>query len=304
MRLKISPTAKGQSYSRRVASSCAASPADRCSESIEVAAAPHPSVLALIALAALAWAGTGMRSRFRGWSGWRATAFAAGLLLALAAVASPLDRLGADGLLTAHVAQHIVLGDLAAPLLVLGLPEPARRTLRRWLGRLAERGRGSSLVAARLLSPAGALLLWALATYVWFLPPLHRAAVPSGALHVLDHLSFLGFGLLIWLGAFDPRPTVSPRRGLFRGGLPWWARHIYAMSSRLAMLPPAIAVWLASPSTYRATRGPLPAGYTPTGDRVGAASLIVGFEMLLFALAVVLAFIFLSITTGRERERG
>jgi Cytochrome c oxidase caa3 assembly factor (Caa3_CtaG) len=58
-----------------------------------------------------------------------ALAFFSGLAIAAGTVASPLDSLGEDDLVTAHVAQHIALGDFAAPLLLLGLPPPARRRL-------------------------------------------------------------------------------------------------------------------------------------------------------------------------------
>lgn len=260
-------------------------------------------MLSALGLAALGWAAAGVRARFSGWSAWRAAAFATGIAVAVATLASPLDGLGTDGLLTAHVAQHIGLGDLAAPLLVLGFPDPLRHRIRTSLARLAGSARRRATVATGLLSPAGAVVAWSLVTYLWFVPPLHRAAAPRGLVHTLDHLSFLGLGLLIWLPVFDPRITTTVRKGLVRGGLPWWARHVYAMGSRLAMLPPPIAVWLAGPSTFRATSDPLPVGSTPTGDRIGAASLMVGFEMLLFVLAVLLAFIFVSVTTGHERDR-
>lgn len=258
--------------------------------------------LALVAALPAWWLALALRHRFRGLEPLRSFCFLLGAGLAAAAVLSPLERLGEQGLLMAHVTQHIVLGDFAAPLLLLGLPAPARRRLREWLLSLGRSGSSAGQALARLLSPLGALALWALATYVWFVPPLHRTAVPAGPVHLLDHLSFLGFGLLVWLAPFDPRPAVEPLEGLRRGGLPWWGRHIYAMSSRLAMLFPPAAVWLASGAAYHRAGTVLPFGYSYAGDQSRAAQVIVGFEMLLFALAFVLAFVFLSIADGRERE--
>jgi cytochrome c oxidase assembly factor CtaG len=141
-------------------------------------------------------------------------------------------------------------------------------------------------------------VVWALAAYAWYAPPLHRLAVAGGPVHVLDHLSFLGFGLLIWLGAFDPREPQSLGRGLRDGGLPWWGRHGYAMCSRVAMVPAAAVLWLA-PGYHVAARPPM--GYSRAEDQANAASLLIGFEMLLFAFAFVLAFIFLAIAEGRRR---
>ena len=40
------------------------------------------------------------------------------------ALLSPLDSLGETDLLSAHMGQHLLLGDLAAPLLVIGLRTP------------------------------------------------------------------------------------------------------------------------------------------------------------------------------------
>ena len=114
--------------------------------------------------------------------------------------------------------------------------------VRRWYERAIRasdrRGRGVRLA----LSPAGSLVLWAAATYIWVAPPVHRLAIQDGFVRLLDQLSFLVFGLLVWLAAFDFRngPRVrdweSLKATLTTCGLPWWARHIYAMVSRLAML--------------------------------------------------------------------
>ena len=47
-----------------------------------------------------------------------------GLTLMGIALLSPLDRLGETDLLSAHMAQHLLIGDLAAPLILLGLRSP------------------------------------------------------------------------------------------------------------------------------------------------------------------------------------
>lgn len=226
-----------------------------------------------------------------------------GIALAVAAIVSPADRLGKDGLLIAHLGQHIVLGDLAAPMIMLGLPVAVSARLGAALVTLDRSPSVVARVAARLLSPVGAFALWTVVTYVWFVPAVHVRAAEPGVVHVADHASFLFFGLVIWLGAFDPRPTRSLGEGLRHGGLPWWARHVYAMVTRLSMLPPAFAVWLAAPTAYYATREPLPFGLSPAGDQERAASLMIGFEMLLFGLAFVLAFLFAVVSEGRRRER-
>ena len=71
----------------------------------------------LLAVGAL-YAG-GVR-RVRRWPAWRAACFGAGLL-ALAVALVGMDAI-ADASLTGHMAQHLVLVFVAAPLLVLGSP--------------------------------------------------------------------------------------------------------------------------------------------------------------------------------------
>ena len=264
----------------------------------------------LVSLAVF-FAALAQRRRGQRWRWWALSAFFLGWLLALVALLSPLDAAADEGSLSAHVAQHIVLGDLAAPLLLIGLPPVvaglARRGYRRVTG---EPDRRLAPLLRLALSPTGALVLWSVATYVWLSPPIHRLASSDGPGQVLDQLSFLVFGLLVWLAAFDIRrgPSVgdweSLKRSLITCDLPWWARHVYAMASRLAMLPAVALLWLATTSAYYTSSEAPPGGLTQREDQVRAASLMLGFEILLSGLAVVLAFIWLSVSEGRARERG
>lgn len=137
-----------------------------------------------------------------------ALAFGAGLAVLLAALLAPLDE---DGLLTAHMGQHLLLGDVAPLLLVVGLAGPliffvlppellrplARSPLRR-LGRAVTR-------------PAVALTLWAAALYAWHVPQVYEAALAHPALHALEHASFLATGLLVWTVLLTPARSAGRR---------------------------------------------------------------------------------------------
>ena len=106
----------------------------------------EPTVLLGLALGAWAYR-RGVRSlwrragRGRGLARRRVVAFAGGMLALFLALVSPLDALGA-ALFSAHMVQHLLLVLVAAPLLVLGMPQtpllwaldqPGRRRLgRRW----------------------------------------------------------------------------------------------------------------------------------------------------------------------------
>jgi putative membrane protein len=129
----------------------------------------------------------------------RLLAFAAGIALALASLTSPLAHLGEE-LVWAHMAQHLLLADIAALLVVLGLTGPLLQPL------LSIR----PIYRLRALAhPAVALPLWAVNLYMWHLPGLYQAAVANPALHALEHISFFGFGLLMWMPLLGPLPRPA-----------------------------------------------------------------------------------------------
>lgn len=261
-----------------------------------------------MSLAALGAFGVQRRRRDPPWRWWAWPTFALGWLLAAGAVVSPLDEWGERGSLSAHVTQHMILGDLAAPLLLIGLPPAVSRIGRRLYERATRATDRRARVIRLALSPAGAIVLWAVATYVWVAPPVHRYAIQDGVVRLVDQLSFLVFGLVVWLAAFEFRnsPPVrdweSLKATFTSAGLPWWARHIYAMVSRLAMLPAVVVLWFAGTSGYYLSAEPPPGGMSQHDDQLLAASIMLGFEILLSALSVVLAFVWVSISDGRARQ--
>ena len=136
----------------------------------------------------------------RGLARWRVLSFAAGMLLMVIALVSPLDPLG-SALFAAHMAQHEIMIVLAAPLLILGtpmvpmlwaLPIGWRRRLGAWSRRYLRRG---WRVATR---PAVAFVLHLLAVIIWHLPALYQATLRSDFIHALQHASFVGTALLFW----------------------------------------------------------------------------------------------------------
>jgi putative membrane protein len=127
---------------------------------------------------------------------WRTACFAAGLVLAVVAVGPPLDELS-DQLLVAHMTQHLLLADVGALLLVLGLSGPVLAPVLSLplLGRL------------RALShPLVAFPLWTADLYLWHLPALYQAALRHQGLHLLEHAMFLFLGLNMWMALLGPLP--------------------------------------------------------------------------------------------------
>ena len=130
---------------------------------------------------------------------WRRWCFAAGMTLIVVALLSPLARL-ADELFVAHMAEHLLLGDLGTLLLVLGLTGPLLAPVLRLPG----------FGALRVLAhPVVAFSLWALNLYAWHVPALHEAAVRDDTLHAFQHLCFIAFGANMWMALLGPLPKPA-----------------------------------------------------------------------------------------------
>jgi cytochrome c oxidase assembly factor CtaG len=130
---------------------------------------------------------------------WRRACFGAGLVLLVLAVSPPVD-LAAGRRLTAHMVEHLVIGDVAPLLIVLGLTGPM----------LAPLLRVSVVSRARALShPLVALALWAASLYLWHLRPAYEAAVAHDLVHVVQHACFFAFGANLWLALLGPLPKPA-----------------------------------------------------------------------------------------------
>lgn len=156
--------------------------------------------LLLVALALAYWRrSTTLAQRGRALPIWRQACFGAGLLLVAIADLPPVSTL-AEELIVAHMAQHLILSDLAALLIVLGLTGPLLQPLLsiRWLGWL--RGLGNPLVA---------LPLWALNLYIWHLSVLYEGVLASPLLHLAQHAAFLSLGIAMWMPLLGPLPRPA-----------------------------------------------------------------------------------------------
>jgi putative membrane protein len=129
---------------------------------------------------------------------WRQVCFYSAFVVIAAAQTS----LGgpSEDLLYVHMIEHLLLGDIAALLIVLGLTGPLLAPILRV--RLVDR-------LQALSHPAVALPLWAIDLYVWHLPTLYQAALRHSGLHLLEHAMFLGFGVNMWMCLFGPLPTPT-----------------------------------------------------------------------------------------------
>ncbi len=134
----------------------------------------------------------------------RALAFAGGLLVVLAALVSPIDRLGEDRLFAAHMVQHLLLADLAPILLLAGLSRAFLRPAVRRLRPLEER-------LGPLAHPVAALVAYVGLMWLWHVPAMYELALDHAWAHALEHASFFTAGMAFWWYLIEP---VPPRQRL------------------------------------------------------------------------------------------
>ena len=213
--------------------------------------------------------------------GWRQACFASGLLVLAVALSPPVDTL-ADQLLVAHMAEHLLIGDFAALLLVLGFTGPLLAPIlrNRYLGWLRV-----------LTHPVVAFTAWTVDFYVWHLPVLYQAALRHDPVHALQHACFLGFGMAMWMALLGPLPKPA----WFTNG----ARLVYIIAVRLAGTVLANAMIFSGSVFYPIYRaGDAHWHISPMADQITAAGVMMVEESLL----TIGLFCWLFLKVARENE--
>ena len=145
------------------------------------------------------------------WS--RALLFTAGLALLVLPLVSPLDQLGDEDLLSAHMLQHVLIGDAAPALLVVAVRGPLLFfLLPPFLLRPLASFRPLRAFLALLLVPLVSLGLWAVVFVGWHIPAVYDYAAAHPLVHDLQHVSFVAAGLLAWTQLVDPARHERLRR--------------------------------------------------------------------------------------------
>jgi cytochrome c oxidase assembly factor CtaG len=234
---------------------------------------------------------------------WRTPLFAAGLATVLVALSPPMDRL-ADSLFAMHMVQHVLLLEVAAPLIVLGRPwsrmwRPFPLSMRRTVAGGVARGgwaeplrRGSRW----LVVPAVAFVLMNGNFVLWHVPALYDAALTSSALHDLEHATFFLTALLFWAHLLGDGPFKA------RLTLPW--RSAYAVGAMVVGWGLAVVIATAPAPLYAhytdlASR---PWGLSALADQQLAAGVMwVPASVPWTVIALVCAYSWLD---PRARQRG
>ena len=198
----------------------------------------------------------------------------------------------ADEGLTPHMAEHVLIADISAPLLLAGLRNPVLGFYlpRPVLVTFARQQRLRSVFRV-LRRPLVAVPVWIVVLYGWHYGVPFEAAVRNPAVHALQHACFVGAGMLVWWSALEPQ-----RRRL-RGEL-WKIPYIFG-----ARLP---AMMLGMGFIF--VRVPLYEGVYGTGERAFGLDAIAdqqiagGLMMTTDILIVVFALCFFFYRAAQDAE--
>src|SRR3954453_9351756 len=203
-----------------------------------------------------------------------------GLALMVGTLVSPLAQLSEE-LFLAHMVEHLLLADLGALLLVLGLTGPLLAPLLReppWL---------------RVIfgHPVVALSCWAANFYLWHLPALYQGAVEHDAVHALQHILFVSFGIGMWMALLGPLPKPA----WFGNG--WKIGYIVVVRLIQSVLANAL-LWSGGVLYPRYAAGERYWGITPTNDQSAAGAIM----MVEGSIVTILLFGWLFLRAARESE--
>ncbi|HUY77614.1 MAG TPA: cytochrome c oxidase assembly protein [Ktedonobacterales bacterium] len=128
--------------------------------------------------------------------------FVAGSVVLTLALVSPLDALSDTYFFSAHMIQHMLISVVVPPLWLLGTPG--------WMITPLVKGATARRVARWLAHPVLAFGLFNADLWLWHAPVLYDATLTNDTIHIVEHLTFIAFGLLYWLPILSPSP-VFPR---------------------------------------------------------------------------------------------
>jgi putative membrane protein len=213
--------------------------------------------------------------------GGRQACFMAGLATIVLTLTSPIGHV-ADELFWVHMAEHLLIADIAALLLVLGMTGPLLAPV------LRVRGLGWLRV---LTHPLVALPLWALDLYVWHTRFLYEAAIEHAWVHALEHAMFVGFGVTMWMALLGPLP-----RPAWFGNL---AKLLYILGVRLLGAVLAnVLVWSSEPLYPGYAAGERSWHVKPLTDQITGGA----FMMVEGSIVTLCLFGWLFIRAAREGE--
>ena len=218
-------------------------------------------------------------------SGWRLAAWCGGVSALFVALISPVDRLG-EQLASMHMVQHLLIADIAAILLTLGLTRHILRPATRRIHRI-ERAAGP------FASPWFAVVAYVGAMWLWHVPALYDAALEhSGDPHArAPQLRRRRPPVLVAPALADPLAAAARRHGADR----LHGRHEAPRRLPRASCSPSRPSCSTTPTTT-----PAPVWGMSAADDQHVAGLIMALEQSI-VMGIALAWLFVRMLSESER---
>jgi putative membrane protein len=214
----------------------------------------------------------------------RLASFASAMLTLVAALVSPIDRLGEQAF-AMHMTQHILLLDIAPILLIASLTKVILRPVTRRLQRLEQ-------AAGPLGHPAAAVVLYVAVMWAWHVPSLYDAALEHSTVHAFEHTCFMSAGLLYWWH------LLSPIRSRAMHGM---TPVVYMLSTKLLVGLLGIAITFAPDSFYTFYKDRPPIWGLDAGTDQAVAGAIMALEQSI-VMGIALVWLFIRALAESEAE--
>jgi putative membrane protein len=205
----------------------------------------------------------------------RSLFFGLGVLTIWAALETPIDTIADHYLDSVHMLQHVLLGFVAPPLMLLGLSP----------GMVARLVRVPGLRS--ITEPVPAQLVAAAVMIVWHLPPLYDATLYSEPLHVFEHLTFILAGVLLYW------PILQATSAHARWQMSPGVKLLYMLIATLPQDGVALAFIFSRVPFYEYyTHAPrLVASLDPVTDQTVAGAVLMTLGKLTIGVAAIVVFI-------------
>jgi putative membrane protein len=200
--------------------------------------------------------------------------FLFGLFVLWLALETPIDTISDYYLDSVHMLQHVLLAFVAPPLLLLGL---SRDMVRKVL-------RAPGLRAAT--EPVPAQVVAALVMIIWHLPPLYDATLYNEWLHVLEHLTFIASGVILYW------PMLEVTSSFAKWQMSSGAKLVYMLLATLPQDGVALVLIFSRVPFYEFyTHAPrLISGYTALIDQTIAGAVLMVFGKVTLGIAAGVVF--------------
>jgi putative membrane protein len=200
--------------------------------------------------------------------------FGLGLFTIWVALETPLDTIADHYLDSVHMLQHVLLGFVAPPLMLLGLsPGMVARLVRI---------RGIRAVT----EPIPAQLIAGVVMIAWHVPVLYDATLYSEPLHVAEHMTFIAAGLVLYW------PMLEATSAHARWQMSPGAKLLYMLVATLPQDAVALALIFSRVPFYEYyTHAPrLVASLTPLIDQTVAGAVLMIFGKATITVAAIAVF--------------